>query len=90
MSARTDFAVLGTQRIAKSMRVTLPEHYRQPRVVNGRVETCRLVQIGCAHQPKLPALSPDAESIQAALLEPRTARPLPLFNRIAGAVWRWL
>lgn len=90
MSARTDFAVLETHRIAKALRVTLPLHYREPHIVNGRVETCRLVQIGCAHQPKLPALTPDAENLQAALLERRTARPLPLFNRIAGAVWRWL
>ncbi|KWT89312.1 MULTISPECIES: hypothetical protein [unclassified Variovorax] len=68
---------------------TFPEAYRPPRVVNGRLITCRLVEIGCAHELRPPALSRDAEAIQGALLEPRTARPLPLINRIAGAVWRW-
>lgn len=84
------FAELRTREIAAAMRVTLPECYRPARVVNGRVETCRLVQIGCAHTPKPAPLTRDAELTQAALLEPRTARPLSLLQRIAGALWAWL
>lgn len=34
-------------------------------------------------------MSPDERLLQKALLEKRTAAPLPLLQRIAGAVWRW-
>lgn len=46
--------------------------------------------IGRAYTPPPPRIvSRDAERIQAALLDARTARPLPLMQRIAGAIWRW-
>jgi hypothetical protein len=89
MSARTDFAELHPQLSARAMRITLPEAYRPARPVRAGIETCRFLTIGCAHQPKPSDMSRDAEDIQSALLEPRTARPLPLMNRIAGAIWRW-
>ena len=64
------------------------------RIVNGRVQTRTTVNgggilIGSAYTPAPPPPSRDAECIQAALLEPRTAHQLSLINRIAGAVWRW-
>jgi hypothetical protein len=34
-------------------------------------------------------LAADAELIQSALLEKRTARPLPVLQRVAGAIWKW-
>lgn len=56
------------------MNVTLPQAYAAPRVVNGRVRTCRLVEIGIAHQPKTDyARSLDEAVIQAALLAPPRA-----------------
>lgn len=61
MSARTDFAVLGTQQVAQRMGVALPRE-----------------------------LVTDELLLQKALLEPRTAQPLPMLQRIAGAVWKWL
>lgn len=70
---------------------TLPAAYRPPVPVHGRVlRTCRGIVIGGAIPPKPPEFSADAELIQEALLERRTARPLPALHRIAGAVWRWL
>ncbi|AVQ84262.1 hypothetical protein [Variovorax sp. PMC12] len=54
---------------------TLPESYCPPRVVNGRVQTCRLLQIGCAYTPPAPEPSHDAERVQAALLEKPAAAP---------------
>lgn len=64
------------------------------RIVNGRVLTPRTssgggIVIGGAYTPASPPPSRDAEHIQCALLEPRTARALPVLQRIAGAVWRW-
>lgn len=59
------------------------------RIVNGRVRTPTGILIGAAYTPPPAPYSRDAECIQAALLEPRTAHPLSLINRIAGAVWRW-
>lgn len=91
------FAELRVQQITAGMglrsprrRPVFPEAYRAPRAVRAGLQTCRLVVIGGAYTPRPPALSRDAELTQAALLEPRTARPVPLINRIAGAVYRWL
>lgn len=91
MSARTDFAVLGTHAVAQRMGVVLPEQYRPAKVVQGRVQTCRLIDIGIAHQASRSPhdFTTSEEQLQAALLEKRTAKPLPLLQRIAGAVWRW-
>lgn len=48
------------------------------------------LRIGIAHQRPLPAIDREAERLQAALLEPRTARPLTPLQRVLGAAWRWL
>lgn len=48
------------------------------------------LRIGIAHQRPLPAIDREAERLQAALLEPRTARPLLMLQRIVGRVWQWL
>lgn len=48
------------------------------------------LRIGCAWTPPPARISADLEKVQAALLEPRTARPLSLLERIFGAVWRLL
>ena len=32
----------------------------------------------------------DADLLQSALLEPRTAEVRPLWRRILGAIWRWM
>lgn len=89
MSARTDFSVLGTQRVAQRMGVTLPEFYWEPRRVQAGLKTCRGIVIGGAIAPRMPEFSADAELLQEAVLEPRTAKPLPVLQRIAGALWRW-
>ncbi|CAN7323808.1 hypothetical protein LJR084_001872 [Variovorax sp. LjRoot84] len=61
---------------------------------NGLVRTPRTprgggILIGSRWQPGPRPLPADATLIQSALLEPRTSRPLPVLQRIAGAVWRW-
>ena len=72
------------------MNRTLPSAYKPPVPVHGRaLRTCRGIHIGGALAPRLPEFSKDAELIQEALLEPRTARDAPVLQRIAGAVWRW-
>lgn len=48
------------------------------------------VCIGIAHQPRPAAADRDAQRLQDALLERRTAAPLTLLQRLAGAAWRWL
>ena len=69
---------------------TVPAAYTPPVPVHDRtLRTCRGLHIGGAVTPPLPIFSVDAELIQQALLEPRTSRPLPVLQRIAGAVWRW-
>lgn len=45
--------------------------------------------IGGAWVRPMPIPSPDAERLQAALLERRTSRPRPWYMRLAGAVWGW-
>lgn len=51
------------------------------------VTTSAGVTIGIAWQPAPPQFSRDAEAIQAALLEPRTASPLPAVLRFLGFLW---
>lgn len=51
-------------------------------------DTGRVV-IGCAYVPPPAPVFKHAEHLQAALLEPRTAQPRPLWARIAGAFWSW-
>lgn len=52
------------------------------------VDTGKCV-IGRAYvRPSPRVISRDAEHLQTALLEPRTAEPLPLVQRLAGALWR--
>lgn len=46
------------------------------------------VLIGCAYQPRPPRMDRDAQRIQAALLDQRTARPLPPVLAALGALWR--
>ena len=48
------------------------------------------LRIGRAHVPPPLPVQGDAVLIQAALLEPRTARPLPVIQQIAGVVYKWL
>lgn len=48
------------------------------------------VQIGIAHIPKPQPMTADQERMQAALLDPRTAAPQSLTQRLLGAIWRWL
>lgn len=48
------------------------------------------VRIGCAYQRPMPRTDRDHEKLQAALLEPRTARPVSPAQRLAGAIVRWL
>lgn len=51
------------------------------------IDTGRVV-IGRAYVPPSPrVISRDAVHLQSALLEPKTAQPLPLVQRIAGALW---
>src|SRR5574337_1958483 len=47
------------------------------------------VVIGGAWHRPMPALTQDAERLQAALLDRRTAAPRPLLLRLAAAFWRW-
>jgi hypothetical protein len=49
------------------------------------------IKIGIAYMPQQrPVHGESAVQIQSALLEPRTAKPLPLLLRIFGRVWKWL
>ena len=48
------------------------------------------LRIGCAWTPPPAGTDRDHQRLQAALLEPRTATPLSLAARVAGAIWRWL
>ena len=63
---------------------------------NGLVRTPRtpsgggiLIGSRCKPKPKPAPQTADAELLQSALLEPRTARPLPLPHLLAGALLRW-
>jgi hypothetical protein len=57
--------------------------------MNPRHNTGR-VRIGWAYVPKAMRIEGDAIRIQAALLEPRSATPQTLFQRVAGSIWRLL
>lgn len=48
------------------------------------------VRIGSAFTPKPAPMDRDARAVQAALLDPRTASPLPSTLRLFGAIWRLL
>jgi hypothetical protein len=87
------FAELRTAEIARQMGVMVPDNFR---VINGRVRTPETasgggIVIGAAYTRSRRAkdMSGDELHLQSALLEPRTAHPLPLIHRIAGAIWRW-
>lgn len=55
---------------------------------NYAVDTGRVV-IGRAYVPPSPRIvSRDAEHLQTALLDERTAQPQSLVQRVAGALWR--
>lgn len=48
------------------------------------------VLIGIAYVPRQhQPMSSCALTLQAALLDPRTAKPRPMLARIAGMFWRW-
>lgn len=57
---------------------------------NGLVGTSTGILIGSRWTPKPAPLPADAELLQSALLEPRTARPIPLPHRLIGAIVGWL
>lgn len=64
--------------------------YSTPRrLPSGSYQTCAGIVIGGAIAPALPITTQDGERIQAALLDPRTAAPLPLLVRAARAFWAW-
>jgi len=49
------------------------------------------VRIGIAHVPRPAAwMTRDGETLQRALLEPRTAGRQTAVQRTLGAIWRWL
>lgn len=48
------------------------------------------VQIGIAYIPTPQPLTADQERMQAALLDPRTARPQSFTQRLFGRIWSWL
>lgn len=52
------------------------------------IDTGRVV-IGRCHIPRPPVATRDGETLQEALLEPRTARPASVIAQVAGALWRW-
>lgn len=89
MTSPSTFAALRNDAIARDLGVTLPELYWAPRPVRNGLKTCRGVVIGGAIEPKPAEMGSNALHLSAALNEPRTAKPLPLLQRIAGAVWRW-
>jgi len=60
-----------------------------PRETRARVNTGRVI-IGLAHiPPPRPIRSADELRLQAALLEPRTAHPAPLWRIVAAWFWRY-
>ena len=48
------------------------------------------VRIGCAYQRPAPRLDRDHQTVQAALLDPRTTTRPTLIQRVAAPIWRWL
>lgn len=53
------------------------------------ITTSRGVRIGAAYIPKQQSMTADQERIQAALLEPKAARPVSRLQRLLGAILRW-
>lgn len=47
------------------------------------------VVVGCLYQRPAPRHDRDALRLQEALLDPRTAKPLPPVARVLGAFWNW-
>lgn len=52
------------------------------------LDTGRVV-IGSCHMPRPPVCTRDGETLQEALLEPRTATKPTTLARVAGALWSW-
>lgn len=52
------------------------------------VDTGRVV-IGRCHIPRPPAATRDGETLQKALLDPRTATPASALGRVFGKLWSW-
>lgn len=48
------------------------------------------VIIGRAYVPPPQRMQGEALKVQAALLEPRTLRPMSRLQRLVGRVWSWL
>lgn len=72
-------------------RARLPHNYREPRLLpSGSFETCRGIVIGGAIAPPVPTMTQDGERIQAALLDPRTARPRRRIAPVVLAASLWL
>ncbi|GEM_PF-5297947 len=68
-----------------------PTAYTPPRwLPSGRLQTCRGIVIGGAIAPPLPTMTQDGERIQAALLDPRTARPRRRVAPVAIAAGLWI
>lgn len=53
------------------------------------LDTGRVV-IGACHTPRMPVCTRDGETLQEALLEPRTAKPLSPIYAAVGKVVAWL
>lgn len=64
--------------------------YHPPRIrENARAVTCRGIVIGGAIGPVLPTMTQDGELIQAALLDPRTARRPAALRRLGVLAVNW-
>lgn len=69
----------------------MPPNYRPPRWLEaGGLETCAGIVIGGAIPPPVPTMTQDGERIQAALLDPRTARPRRRVAPVAIAAGLWI
>lgn len=88
MSARLD-SLLDAQRRAECLRhdAQLQLATRTFTRAARMVTTPAGITIGIAWQPPAPRLSRDHEHLQAALLEPRTERPLTGWRRFFGFFW---
>lgn len=59
-------------------------HRRNPPFFNGRV------WFGTAYVPKPMPVEQEAQRLQRALLDPRTAQPIPRLRRVFNFLWRVL
>ena len=81
---------IGTQP-ARRPGPAMPPNYHPPRwLPSGRLQTCRGVVIGGAIPPPLPAVTQDGTRIQAAPLDPRTARPRRRIAPVAITAGLWI